>query len=157
MLDVDAMAIDTDRIDGGQWVGDIPLPEFEGVRLKVRGLKSIAYQDELARQLRTIPRSDRERDGSVKLHAMIACQKRAMSRSILLDWSGLSSAGEELKYDKDIAFRWLTNRKTEFFADAVTWAAQAVDRDEAEIKEEIVKNSVRSSSGKPSGPAKATT
>ena len=125
-MDLQSLKRDTAAIDGGQWVDDIP--GMGNIRLKVRGLSSpqvVAYR---ARLERAVPKQQRNRDGSVKTAKAMEIMGQLLADKILLDWEGLEDGGEPMPYSHEAATAILTNPDFLPFADAVTWAAQVVDR-----------------------------
>lgn len=118
---------DSSRVEAGEWVDDIA--DFPGVRLKVRGLKSLAFSEAQAKLQRQIPPQERGEDGSISPTLAYAVLGKAMHQAVLLDWDGLEDDdGEPLKYDADLAMTWLTDMDYSHFAEAVMAAGQVVDR-----------------------------
>jgi hypothetical protein len=118
---------DSSRVEAGEWVDDIP--GFPGIRLKVRGLQSLAFSDAQAKLQRQIPSHKRGEDGSIEPALAYAVMGKAMQQAVLLDWDGLEDDdGKPLAYDADLAMTWLTDMDYSHFAEAVMAAGQVVDR-----------------------------
>jgi hypothetical protein len=118
---------DSSRVEAGEWVDDIP--GFPGIRLKVRGLQSLAFSDAQAKLQRQVPAHKRAEDGSIDPAMAYAIMGKAMQQAVLLDWDGLQDDdGKPLAYDADLAMTWLTDMDYSHFAEAVMAAAQVVDR-----------------------------
>ena len=129
-MDLQSLKRDTAAIDGGQLVEDIP--GMGDVRLKVRGLSSpqvVAYR---ARLERAVPNAQRTRTGAIKTDKAMEIMGKLLAEKVLLDWEGLTEGDQPLPYSLETAATILANPDFLPFADAVTWAAQVVDRGVAE-------------------------
>jgi len=123
---VDQFKRDAKRVEGGEWVDD--LSDFPGVRFKVRGMQSIAYNEAHAKRVRTIPSHKREKDGTLPPSLAYEALGDALADAVLLDWDGIEGDdGKALKYDADLARTWLTDLDFAHFNTAVMQAAQRVD------------------------------
>lgn len=117
---------DTKRVEDGEWVGD--LPDFEGVRFKVRGLQSMAYNAAHAKRIRSIPSHKRNKDGSLPELLAYQALGDALADAVLMDWDGIEGEDSKaLKYDAELARTWLTDLDFAHFNTAVMQAAQRVD------------------------------
>lgn len=145
-MDIAALKRDSAVITSGQWIGDIP--GMGDVRLLVRGLSSPLVVQTRGRMERKIPRDQRERDGSLKADVAVEVFGHVLHEVVLLDWDGLTDGGQPVKYDKALAKEWLTNPDFAFFADAVVYAAQIVDKGRVEDAETLKGNSKAPSAGK---------
>lgn len=106
-------------LNAGDWVGDIPLPLFTGIRLKVRRLWNpdhVALNDKLL--------ADGVTDEGERL-------KRCLSEAVLLDWDGVEDA-----FSKDAAAAVLADPDSgKAFEGAIIWAAgQLADKVKASIE-----------------------
>lgn len=137
-MDIRDLAIDPSRIEGGEWIGD--LPGMGHLRLKVRGLSSRKAQALRALKMRQLPRRDREPDGSPKHDAAHRITLEVLLEAVLLDWDGLTDGGKPVKYSEKQAREWLFDPRFERFGDAVVQAASIVDNLQEERVEEIEKN-----------------
>lgn len=137
-MDVTSFRRDRTLVQEGQWVEDIP--GLGNVRLKVRGLSSIAAVSLRNRKERAVPSVERERDGSINTEAALRLMREVLADSVLLDWDNLTANGEEVPYSLEQAREWMNDPKMMPFQDGVTWAAQVVDKGVAEQKEELTKN-----------------
>ncbi|BAQ18305.1 hypothetical protein [Methyloceanibacter caenitepidi] len=146
-MDIRSFKRDTEAVESGQWVEDIP--QMGGLRLKVRGLGSKTYQAAFARLSRAVPKAERQRDGTFVPETVIRIMGQAAHEAVLLDWDGITEGdgGEAVPYDKDRAYTMLTDPEWRPFLDAVIWAAQVVDNESSGPREELVKNSVPPSAG----------
>lgn len=138
-MELSSLKRDTAAVEGGQWVGDIP--NSAGLRLRVRGMSSKAFQATLSRLTRGLSREDRERDGSPTAEASVRVLGEAIGDCILLEWDGLTEVGEPLAYTPERAKAMLPDPKFEPFLDCVVWAARVVDNGRATVAEETGKNS----------------
>ncbi|GGA64980.1 hypothetical protein [Pelagibacterium lentulum] len=137
-MDIFATAYDTDAIENGEWVNDIPgLP---GVSLKVRGDNSDAYQAELLRLGRDAPDEDRETDGALTIEAALKFAPEAAHKALLLDWKGIERNGKAMKYDPETAKLWCTDPRFKHFRKGVLYAAGIVGRRRAKIAGDLEKN-----------------
>lgn len=130
----------------GRWVGDIP--SMPGLRLRVRGLTSPAAVASRRKKERQVERKDRERGGGFKPEVEQRITREVLHEAILLDWDGLTNEGQPVPYDPDFAGQLLLDPDFDAFAGAVTWAAAALDADNAEEADEQAGNSRRQSSRK---------
>lgn len=137
-MDISKIKRDSNKISEGQWVKDIP--EAGDLALRVRGMSSPMVQALMSRKIRAVEKSDRNRDGSPKMQVATRITSEVLAEAVLLDWAGLTDNGKEVKYSKALANEWLTNPDYKDFADAVAWAARAVDAGEAEAKEQVEGN-----------------
>lgn len=143
--------VDAAKIEAGAWVDGIP--EFDGVRLKVRGL-GCKEQQKLQRSLSdAIPRSRRPK-GKIADEDQERILNRALVEVILLDWEGLQNDDDTpMAYDKGKAQTFITDPAFRKFRDAVIWAADTVANDKVEAVEAAVGNSQTSSGGNSPGEA----
>lgn len=137
-MEIGSIKRDSAAVAAGEWVADIP--GFEDVRLRVRGLSSPTVMALRARKERKVGKGSRDRDGSLKPDAAMTVMAEVLHEAVLLDWSGITDGGKPVPYSADLAKEWLTDPDFIAFADAVAWAAQAVDRGVAEVQEELEKN-----------------
>lgn len=145
-MEINSLKRSTDRVEGGDWVSDIP--EMGDLRLRVRGIGSAQYKAVYARKSRAVPRKDRERDGSIKDDVLHQIRGEALHEAILLEWGGLTSGGQEYAYDADTAMKWLTDPDFADFHYATLYAAGVVGKDRADAQEELEKNSQTPLAGK---------
>lgn len=145
-MDINSLKRDSAAIAAGQWVSDIP--GLGDVRLRVRGLSSPIVVAVRGRKERKVPRDQRERDGSLTPEVGIQVFGEVLLEAVLLDWSGLTDNGKPVVYDLEIARKWLTDPDFAFFADAVVWAAQIVDKGNADSQEQLEGNFEAPSRGK---------
>lgn len=145
-MEIASLKKDASAIAGGQWVNDIP--EMGDLELRVRGFSSPQVIALRSRLERSVPKSDKNRDGSLKPEAAIRIMKRVLHEAVLLEWRGLTDGGAPVPYSSEQAGEWISNDDYRTFADAVTWAANAVDNGNAESTEELAKNSQKPSAGK---------
>lgn len=137
-MDVSSLKRNSSLSEVGDWVDDIP--GLDDVRLRVRGLTSPTVVSYRARRERRAPPSDRDRDGTLKPGPAMEALADALVEVVLLDWDGFTSNGEPVPYSKEQASEWLHDPDFMAFADAVTWAAQVVGRDNKEKEEALGKN-----------------
>lgn len=141
--------VDPAKIEAGAWVDGIP--EFEGVRLKVRGLGCKEMQKLQRSLFEAIPRSRRPK-GKVSQEDQDRILDRCLHEVILLDWDGLQNDDDTpMAYDKAKALTFITDPAFKKFREAVVWAADTVANDKAEAFEATVGNSAASSAGSSHG------
>jgi len=144
-MDVANFTREVEGISSGQWVGD--LRDMGDVKLKVRGLTSPLVVNVRSRKERKVPKQDRERDGTLRTDVALRIFGEVLFEVVLLDWSGITSNGEPLPYDKETAYAWCTDPRFTMFADAVTAAANIVDRGMAAAEEQLTGNLPKPSAG----------
>jgi hypothetical protein len=137
-MDISQFKRDAKRVEDGEWVDD--LPEFPGVRFKVRGMQSMAYNSAHAKRVRAIPIHKRKKDGAPDELDAYEALGDALADAVLLDWDGIDKDGKPLKYDAELARTWLTDLDFAHFNTAVMQAAQRVDM-AARNPEQAAKNS----------------
>lgn len=145
-MEISTLKRDSAAVTAGQWVGDIP--GLGDVRLRVRGLSSPIVVATRGRKERKVPRDQRERDGSLKADVGLELFGEVLHEAVLLDWEGLTDGGKPVPFDTDLARQWLTDPDFAFFADAVVYAAQIVDKGRVELADETLGNSAAPSRGK---------
>lgn len=123
-------------IDNGAWVGNFE--GLDGVEFFVRGTQSDAVQAAIV----TAQADARMRLGGKDLTVMqyLECRKRAIAEAGLLDWRGLTSNGEEVKYSKDLAIKWLTTKAGRQLGEYVGMACMKVDEDAESLAKAAEKN-----------------
>jgi hypothetical protein len=144
-MDISALKRDSAKVEAGEWVSDIP--GMEDVRLRVRGLSSPTVVAMRSRKERKVSRDGRERDGALKAGVAMGILGEVLHECVLLDWDGLTKAGQPLPYDPEQAKEWLTNPDFTPFADAVVWAANVVDKGRAGEAEDMGNGSKKSLRG----------
>lgn len=154
-MDINSLRRDPVRIETGEWVSEIP--NMGDVRLRVRGMTSPTVIAIRSRKERKVSREDRDRDGNIKPEVAIRVFGEVLLEAVLIDWDGLTENGEPVPYSKERARAWLTDRAFLPFADAVTWAANYVDRASQEQREDIGGNSDGPSGGSSSTAQPPTT
>lgn len=137
-MDIKSIKRDPKKIDDGQWVSDIP--DMGDLRLKVRGMSAVTVRDTRSKLERAVPKEHRRRDGSLTAAAGMSVLGQTAFEAILQDWDGLTEDGKPIPYTRALAKEWLTNPEFEAFLDAVVWAANVVDRGQADLTEEVAEN-----------------
>lgn len=132
MMNLDDIAIDPDKLEQGDWVGDIP--GMGTLRLKVRGINNADYRALQNRLLDAVPRAKRIR-GQIDQKELARIATECLIETVLLDWEGLGINGEPAPYSKAKARELLTNPRWVRFRDAVAWAAGVVGDDVAADQE----------------------
>lgn len=135
-MDIGTIKRDSAAISAGQWVKDIP--EMGDIEIKVRGLSSPSVIAARAVKERRASKEKRNRDGSLKAEITIEIMREILAENILIDIKGLTQSGKRVSAEKAKTF--LLDPDYEPLADAVFWAAQAVDRGVAEDTEKATKN-----------------
>lgn len=145
-MDISTLKRNSAAVSAGQWVDDIP--GMGDVRLRVRGLSSPVVVATRGRKERKAPRDQRERDGSLKPEFGLILFGEVLHEAVLLDWDGLTDKGAAVPYSAEIAQAWLTDPDFAFFADAVVYAAQIVDKGKVEAQGALEGNSKAPFAGK---------
>ncbi len=116
-------------IEGGAWVSGIP--ELEGVRLKVRGLRNTAHRRLEAKLSRDIPREDRL--NGIDPAAADAIESECLAKTVLLDWSGIEGDdGKPIPYSDEIGLQYLSDPDYLVLRNGVVYAATIVTTAKAE-------------------------
>lgn len=129
----------------GRWIDRIP--GSPGLRLKVRGLSSLAAIACRRQKERQVQKTERERGGGFKPEVDQRITREVLHEAILLDWDGLQNEGKPLAFSSEMAGKLLLDPDYDAFAGAVTWAASVVDSDNEEVAEEQAGNSGKRSAG----------
>lgn len=145
-MDISNLKKSIDKVEGGEWVQDIP--QMGELRLRVRGLGSEVYKQVFSRKQRAVVKTDRERDGSIKEDVLHRIRGEALHEAILLEWDGLTADGKPYPFDGDVALAWLIDPAFEDFQFATIYAAGVVGKERADRTEDLSKNSPASSAGK---------
>lgn len=148
-MDLAAIKVDSAKIEGGDWVGD--LPGLGNLRLKVRGLGCMAYRLATEKRVRALPRSQRAKDGSIAPAAADKLAGEAMAEALLLDWENLTSGGKTVPYSRERAVELLSNPDYRDFRSAVQFAAAIVAANDEAHEEALLGNSETPSSGTSTG------
>lgn len=135
-MDISALKRDSAAIASGQWVDQIP--GMGNIRIKVRGFSSPEVVEARSRKERAVPLDQRHRDGSLRAEVANAIFVETLSDAAFLDIEGLTAGGKPVTADE--ARKLLTDPDYGPLADAVAWAASAVDKGTAEATEELAKN-----------------
>ncbi|MDP4024461.1 hypothetical protein Q8W71_17690 [Methylobacterium sp. NEAU 140] len=123
-MKLSALKVDADKIEAGEWVGDIP--EMGDLRLRVRGLQNAGYRRLQSRLIDAVPRSKKQ-GGRVDPDELDRITSTCLASTVLLDWAGLEDeGGAPLPYSKETATEFLTNPAFRRFRDAVLYAATVV-------------------------------
>lgn len=124
--------IDPQKREEGAWVKDIP--EWDDLRLKVRGIGNKEWAKREQALILAVPRARRanglSRDDRDRINGIL------LRDHALIDWRGLEDdEGKPELYSKELANKYLTQPEYEPFRDAVLWAASVVaERGSAEIE-----------------------
>ncbi len=148
-MEIKHLTRDPNIVEDGQWIDNIP--NFGDARLKVRGLSSKIVLAARAKKERGVPLDGRQADGQLTPEATELIFSDVLHEAVLLDWKNFTDANKALLYSADTAKQWCTDPNFRPFADAVTWAAQVVDRGWQDTKVGLEKNSSSSLPGKSSG------
>jgi hypothetical protein len=140
-LNLSSIKIDSTRIDGGEWVEEIP--GLGDLRLKVRGAQCAAAKELRAKMMRALPRSDVRRDGSLPVAVAERIQNEVLAGAILLDWDNLAidDSAEKAPFSPDLARKLLADPDYDLFRAGVAYAAEIVQAGRAEHEEDLLGNS----------------
>jgi len=126
------------KIDDGVWIDDIA--EAPGLRLKVRGWSSEKVQALKSFKERRASRKERDVSGNLVHTAQIRIVREVVAEVVLLDWEGLTDAGQPIPYSKEMARKWLTSRAGDKFLGIVSEAATQADNLLEDAAEELENN-----------------
>lgn len=124
-------------LDNGSWVADVE--GAPGVRWLVRGLKSDPVRKaQEAKQAKV--RASRGKGKDLTDDEKTQIFKETIHEVVLIRWDGLTSGGEPLEYDSDLARSWIMERNGEKFTGLVIAAAQKLDESPDDFIEAAAKN-----------------
>lgn len=137
-MKLSAMQVDTSAIESGEWVGDIP--EFDDLRVRVRGIENEAARHLRATLINAVPRA-RRRSGNLSVEDTDRITSALLLETVLIDWDGIEDeTGKAIPYDKGLARDLLTKPENRKFRDAVLYAASLVGEQQAEDEAQDAKN-----------------
>lgn len=113
-------------VNNGMWVKDIP--GMDDLELMVRGMTAPSVVFLRSRKERKVPRNQKEQDGTIRPETALRIMRETLAEAVLLDWKNFTENGKPIPYSKALATKLLLDPNTQPFADAVSWAASAVDR-----------------------------
>lgn len=127
-MKISSIKTDTAKAEAGIWVGDIP--DFEGVRLKVRPASNPDFRQLYSQLVETTPRH-LKRGGQVRDYdTKVAINARCLADTVLLDWDGFEDeAGKPLLYTAELAKSWLLDPEMAAFRDAVSWCGNVAEEE----------------------------
>lgn len=127
-MKISSIKTDPAKLEQGVWIGDIP--DFEGVRLKVRPISNPDYRQLYGQLVETTPRH-LKRGGQVKDYdTRVAIGARCLADTVLIDWEGFEDDdGKPLAHDAETAKAWLLDPEMTAFRDAVAWCANVAEEE----------------------------
>lgn len=135
------MKTNVSAVEQGQWIG--PLPGWNGLRLKVRGVGNADYRALQRRLNEEIPRVQWQ-TGKVPPEKLEEITARLFHETILQDWDGLMDDidGTEIAvpYSRDMAWELLSKPEFGIFQNIVATAASLVGAEDAEAEGADAKN-----------------
>lgn len=137
-MDINELILSDAAVEGietGAWVGDIP--DLPGVRLKVLGSSAKAHVKANQAKLEAARKKSRK---DLSAEQAADCIREVLAEVTLVDWDGITDGGKSVKFDRELAKKWLTSRNGKKLADAVFWAAQKLDQDANSYVESVTKN-----------------
>lgn len=138
-MDISEVKRDAKSHEGGIWVKDIP--QCGDLELLVRGLATPIAVQTRARKLRKVGRKERDESGAPLMAVEMRVMGETLAEVVLLDWRNFNTNGVPIPYSKETALKYCTDPNYTPFADAVTWAANSVDRGNREKVEDLSGNS----------------
>jgi hypothetical protein len=150
-MKMQSLKTDPIKAKDGVWIDDIP--EFAGVRLKVRPQGNPDYRSLYQRLVATVPRSQK-RGGVISDQAVKSqIEGRCLADTVLVDWEGFEDDyGGPLVYSEDQAKQYLLDPEMQALRDAVNWAAGVAEEEARATLEDDAGNSKPLSAGNLSGP-----
>jgi hypothetical protein len=118
--------IDAAVIEAGDWIGDLPFPGLEGVRLHVRGIGNSSYrrlQSKLFREA-SAKRAVTD-DGASADDFGEKITNELLSSTVLLGWDGIfeEDGTTPLAFTQELALQLLSDPELSTLRNAVTYAA----------------------------------
>lgn len=127
-MKITSIKTDIAKAAAGIWVGDIP--DFEGVRLKVRPSNNPDYRQLYSQLVETTPRH-LKRAGVVKDYdTKVSISARCLADTVLLDWEGFEDDKDKpVPYSPELAKQWLLDPEMAAFRDAVAYAGSVAEEE----------------------------
>lgn len=130
--------IDSTKHDNADWVDNIP--EFQGVRFKVRAAENNDWRKLRQVLVDAIPRKHKV-GGRLRPEDQDRLIAILLRDTSLVDWDGLENDdGTPLAYSREAADKFLTEPDFGKFREAVMYAANIVSEQYASDVEDIAKN-----------------
>lgn len=123
-------------IDNGAWVAD--LPGADGLELYVIGMESEEAKKAMVSAQANARIKSEGKPLTSEEHANAT--RSVLAEVVLKDWRGLTSDGQEVKYEKAKAIQWITSRNGERLAGLALIAAQRLDSSAQSFVEQVAKN-----------------
>lgn len=127
-MKISSIKADLEKVESGVWISDIP--DFEGVRLKVRPSDNPDYGALYQQLVETTPRN-LKRGGVVKdAETKTKIAARCLADTVLVDWDGFEDDdGKPLPYSAPLAKQWLLDPQYAAFRHAVAWAGNVAQEE----------------------------
>ena len=123
-MDLRAKKTDPKRASDGVWVSGIP--DWDDLRIKVRGSSSVIFRDTLARMFRDLPASERNADRSIPTERQDRLIGEVIAEAGLLDWENVKMDGEAVPFSKEKAYELMTDPALAEFRRVVNDAIERV-------------------------------
>lgn len=143
-MKLSSIRIDSARLEGGDWVSDIP--GLGDIRLKVRGLGNLDYRRLHAKLVDQVSEADRDEDGAIRPKVLDAITADLALNTLLVGWDGVEhdDSTPEVRmfepFTPETATRYLTNPDYRAFLVGVIYAADQVAERAAAKAEVEAKN-----------------
>lgn len=138
-MDINQLVMSDEKaavIEDGAWVGGFD--EAPGVEFFVRGVSSDAVQQALAKaQIDARMKKNGEPLTPTELSSILS---QVLAEVGLMDWRGLTDCGEPVKFDRELAKKWMTSRGGKRLALMVFDAARQIDDNAEKFIETVTKN-----------------
>ena len=117
--------IDPAVIEAGDWVGELPFPGMDGVRLRVRGTGNVDYRRLQSKLLKAA--SLKRLDPQQEEEAATAVMTELLAKTILIGWDGIVQDDDApLAFTPDLAAQLLADPEMRVFRDAVIYAGNQI-------------------------------
>ena len=143
-MKLSSIRIDSARLEGGDWIGDIPgLP---GVRLKTRGIGNLDYRRLHTKLIDQVGAAERDADGLIVPKVLDAITADLVLNTLLIGWEGIEAEASTPEapvaepYSLEAATGYLTNPDYRAFLVGAVWAADQVAERAAAKAEAEAKN-----------------
>lgn len=140
MIDISKL-VQTDEemnaIDNGAWI-PVEHEEFSGVSFNVRGMRSLEAKKAMEKHLADARAASKDPLTNAQ-YAEVT--KLVVADTCLINWKGLSADGKELKFNGELAKKFITGRGGEsVFYPLVLAAINRLDSKASDFVEAVTKN-----------------
>ena len=138
-MKLSSIRIDSARLEGGDWVENIP--GLEDVRLRVRGIDNLDYRRLHGTLIDGVGKDEREENGRILPKVPDDIMVELLFKTVLLDWQNVEAEESTPEipvmepYTHETGFRYLTDPDYRAFREGVAGAATQVAKRSAAKRE----------------------